>query len=503
MKKRIVISLIVLVLLAAAGGGGYWAYTHYFTKTSTAQAQTTQTATVTQGDILITADGTGNLLPSTEKTVSFLTSGTVTEVNVQVGDKVKAGDVLAKLNTVDLDNAVREATYTLEQARLALQKAQLKAKDGTDLAVAAKSLEAARLGIISAQGSYSSTLLTDITAQLQDAKFWNDYWQSELGDAWLALQKNPNSDNAKIRYDDMGTRAASANATYLSLQQTADNNKVAAQRSLVSAQESYLSALSSYNDTKYSDPVKEAELTVLQAETKLTQAQQDVQNATLVAPITGTVTAVTIQSGNGISTGSTSSSTGSITISDLDTPKVQFYIEESDLSKVAVGNAVSMTFTSLADRTFTGKIVSVDPALVTESNVQAVQAYASIDPPTQPTTFLSGMSAEVTVIAQETHNAALVPLEALRELTTGEYSVFVVNEDGTLELRSVQVGLKDLVNAEITSGVTPGEVVSLGTQTASTQTTKTTTQSSTSSQSQNAGGPMDGGMGGPPPGGMP
>jgi hypothetical protein len=71
------------------------------------------------------------------------------------------------------------------------------------------------------------------------------------------------------------------------------------------------------------------------------------------------------------------------------------------------------------------------------------------------------MTVEVTVIAQATYNAALVPLEALRELSTGQYSVFVVKDDGTLELRLVQVGLKDLVNAEIASGVQAGEVVSL------------------------------------------
>jgi RND family efflux transporter MFP subunit len=500
MKKRLWISLIVLVLLAAAGGGGFWAYKRYFTRPSTAQTQTLQTATVSQGDMVITADGTGNLLPSAEKTLSFRVSGTVAEVNVKVGDKVKAGDVLAKLDTLDLDNAIREATYTLEQARLALQKAQRKAESGTDLAVAAKSLESARLGIVSAQGSYSSTLLTDITVELQKAKFWDDYWQSELGDAWLALQQNPNSDNRKIHYADMGARAADAHATYVSLQQEADNNKTAAKRSLVSAQQSYLSALSSYNDTKYSDPVKEAELTVLQAETKLTQAQEDLQNATLVAPISGTITAVTLETGN---SGGSDTSAGSITISDLDTPEVRFYVEESDLGKVVVGNAVSMTFESLSDRAFTGKIVRVEPALVTEGNTQAVEAYASVDRPAQPVAFLSGMSAEVVVIAQETHNAALVPLEALRELATGQYSVFVVKDDGTLELRLVQVGLKDLVNAEITSGVTPGEMVSLGTQTTS-QTTKTSTRSSTSGQQQGGmGGPMDGGFGGPPPGGMP
>jgi HlyD family secretion protein len=275
MNKRIWIGLIVLVLLAAAGGGGYWAYKRYFTRSTTPQTQTLKTGTVSRGDILITADGTGNLLPSNEKTLSFNVNGTVAEVNVKVGDKVKAGDVLAKLKTVELENAVRDATYTLEQARLALQKAQRKAESGTDLTIAAKSLEAARLGIVSAQGSYSSTLLNDTTLSLQQAKFWNDYWQSELGDAWLALQQNPNSDSRKIQYEDKGSRAAEANANMLRIQQEADNNLTAAQRSLISAQQSYLSALSSYDDAKYSDPVKEAELTVLQAETKLTQAQVD------------------------------------------------------------------------------------------------------------------------------------------------------------------------------------------------------------------------------------
>jgi len=144
----------------------------------------------------------------------------------------------------------------------------------------------------------------------------------------------------------------------------------------------------------------------------------------------------------------------------------------------------------------------VSPALVTEGNTQAVEVYASVDSSSQPATFLSGMSAEVTVIAQETRNAALAPLEALRELAAGQYAVFVVKGDGTLELRLVQVGLQDLVNAAITSGVTPGEVVSLGTRTA-TQTTRTTTQSSRSSQSQDMGrveffvGPPPGGPGGP------
>jgi RND family efflux transporter MFP subunit len=229
----------------------------------------------------------------------------------------------------------------------------------------------------------------------------------------------------------------------------------------------------------------------------LTQAQVNLEYARLIAPISGTVTAVSIEADNSIS----SNSSGSITIADLDTPEVLFYVEESDLGKVAVGNAVSMTFEALEDRAFTGKVLRVEPELKTQGNTQALQVYASVDTPPEPTTFLSGMSVGLVVIAQETRNAALVPVGALREISTGQYVVFVVKNDGALELRPVQVGLKDLVNAEIISGVKFGEVVSLGMQTA-TQMTRTSTQSSSSSQQQQGvmmGGPMGGDF---PPGGM-
>ncbi len=479
MKRRTWIGLIVLLLLAA--GGGYWAYTRYWVRARTPQAATLQSARVSRGDIVLTADGSGNLLPSAEKAVAFRVSGDVAEVRVQVGDRVKTGDVLARLDTLDFDSAVRDATYTLEQARLALEKAQRKAESGTDLAIAGQNLENARLGIISAQGSYSATLLTDITVDLQKAKFWDNYWQSELGDAWLALQENPNSDNRQIRYEDVGSRAAQAHATYLNLQQEADNNKTAAKRSLISAQQSYLSALSSYDDAKYSAPVKEAELAVLQAETKLTQAQMDLKNATLVAPMDGTVTEVTLEAGS-------SAGTATITLADLDTPLVRFWVEEADLGSVLVGNRVNLTFESLPDRNFTGKIMRVDPELVTEGNTQAVQAWASVDRPAEPTQFFSNMSAEVEVVAQETRNATLVSLQAVRNLTASQKAAFVVKADGKLELRLVQVGLEDYVNVEILSGLTPGEVVSLGMATGSTRSTQTTR----SSQSQQApGGPPD------------
>jgi len=67
------------------------------------------------------------------------------------------------------------------------------------------------------------------------------------------------------------------------------------------------------------------------------------------------------------------------------------------------------------------------------------------------------------VIAGEVEDGLIIPIQALRELTPGSYAVFLVKPDGTLELTPVTVGLRDFANAEITSGLKAGDIVSTGT----------------------------------------
>ena len=123
---------------------------------------------------------------------------------------------------------------------------------------------------------------------------------------------------------------------------------------------------------------------------------------------------------------------------------------------------MNIVFEALPDYTFPGEIASIDPALVTVDGTPAVQSYASVDLTAQPISLLSGMNAEVEVVAGEARNALLVPLQALREIAPGQYAVFVVQPGGEMEMRLVEVGLRDFVNAEILSGLKQGEVISLG-----------------------------------------
>jgi multidrug efflux pump subunit AcrA (membrane-fusion protein) len=149
-------------------------------------------------------------------------------------------------------------------------------------------------------------------------------------------------------------------------------------------------------------------------------------------------------------------------VTELASARVRFWVEEVDVATATPGNPVNIIFEAFPDVTFTGNIVRVEPALVEVEGAAAVQVWASIDVTQHPVSLLFGMNAEVEIIAGEARNALLVPVQALRELVPGSYAVFVVLPDGELEMRPVEVGIRDFVNAEIVSGLNDGEEVSTG-----------------------------------------
>ena len=110
-KKRIFIFLAAIVLV---GAGVAFAATRSQASTSTTQ---TQLGEVTQATLSSVVESSGSVIPKSNITLAFGTSGVVTKVNVQVGDQVKKGDVLAELDTTDLELAIAQA----EQAYLNVQ----------------------------------------------------------------------------------------------------------------------------------------------------------------------------------------------------------------------------------------------------------------------------------------------------------------------------------------------------------------------------------------------
>ena len=103
-RRRLILVLLLIAALLAVGGG-YAAYQNYTTTqaaaAAAAAATATQTSTVTRGDIVITASGSGDLLAASEVEVGFSSGGTLIELLVQVGDRVEAGQALARLDSTE------------------------------------------------------------------------------------------------------------------------------------------------------------------------------------------------------------------------------------------------------------------------------------------------------------------------------------------------------------------------------------------------------------------
>jgi RND family efflux transporter MFP subunit len=227
----------------------------------------------------------------------------------------------------------------------------------------------------------------------------------------------------------------------------------------------------------------EAELALEQAQLNLANAQEELDGGTLIAPFDGTVTTVNCTVGE-------TCGDAAVVLSNLGTPVLQFWIEETDMSSAAKGNPVRIVFEALPDYDYSGEIYRVDPVLVTVGSTAAVQLWATIDTDKHPVKLLGDMNADVEIVAGEALNAVLVPVQALREMGDEQYAVFVVGDNDEVEMRMVEIGLMDFVNAEVISGLERGEVVTLSDESSS----STTIQSDINTQ-QDFGPPDMGGFG--------
>lgn len=458
--RRFLILLLVAVLL---GGAAYIYYTQRYLPAQAAPQPELQTARVRTGDLLITASGTGSLAPSAAVELGFRTSGLLAELNAAVGDQVQAGQVLARLDDTSLKLQLEQAQINLQ----ALTSPYAVAEAEKALADAQQALIDAEYARLSQQEGYrgSDSDIDTIKAALllaeeKVAKAWEKY---------EPLSGRPEDDLKRASALAAYSAAVEARDAVLvqlnwylgapgALDQTRLEADVAIAETRVAAAQALLAELKGDAAALDENTPANPDLTQLrQARLAVENARLALDNTRLVAPISGTVTAVSSSVGEAVSAGPI------LSIAALDQPLVRFYMEESDLGLVAPGKAMTLVFDSAPDLTFQGMVLRVDPQLVSVDGSPAVLAWGQIEAAGQPFPFISGMSADVEVIAGKSENTLLVPAQALRELAPGSYAVFLVMPDGQLKLTPVTIGLRDFANVEILSGVQSGDLVSTGT----------------------------------------
>ncbi|GAA0961785.1 hypothetical protein GCM10009558_080540 [Virgisporangium aurantiacum] len=173
-------------------------------------------------------------------------------------------------------------------------------------------------------------------------------------------------------------------------------------------------------------------------------------------------------SGSGSGTGATGSTTSSgfITLADLNSLQVSANFAEADATRLKVGQAGTITWSALSGTRATGTVATVAPTATTQNNVNSYAVVVSIATP--PAGVRLGQSTSVQVTVASASNAIRVSTLALRG--TGTQRTVDVMVNGAVETRTVEIGVEGNQFAEVKSGLAVGDQVVVTMQSGSTTT---------------------------------
>lgn len=447
MRSYTPIFLLLLFLVSACASGGD------IPGDDTAQAQAQATSTpvptaavaakptyvVQRGTVDDVFTFTGRWQPRDQMNLSFPVSGTIRQVNVQRGDAVRAGDLLADFDTSDLENQLASAQIQLESAQ---------SNVGTSSTSGIQSVENAQISLANARLSLESTQANSPWTSVASARLQIDSAEQSLASAERNYRE-------ALSHPEQGA----------SVVDNAYQQLLNAQRQLESSQISYLSAAQNFNN--YEFQLKQAENQVVQAELNLERAiddasggvsdesvrsaqlnidqiNQKIGESSLYAPIDGVILEVAVSTGDAVQ------AYDAVIVIGLPEPKeVIASLAISDANRLSVGMTGACQVMN-QPATAVGCIVRRIPLSSRDAD-QTTRVAASFD------SVAADQLVEVQMALETRENVLWLPPSVIR---TFQNRTFVVLDtpDGPRTV-DVVLGLQADERVEITGGVSEGDVV--------------------------------------------
>lgn len=242
------------------------------------------------------------------------------------------------------------------------------------------------------------------------------------------------------------------------------------------------------------EQLDDAQLNYDTAVSSLSEAQSDMNEMTITAPMSGVIVGEPKTAGTMAVQGS-DNPTVIMRIADLSSKQIQAKVDETDIGNVKVGQSATFTVDTYTGKTFTAKVskisqtdtgnswdTSSSSSASSSSSVSVIYYYVTLDVDDPDNELLPAMTARVEINTADKPDALVVPISTLKTDSDGSY-VIIKNLDGTQENRYVQTGIYSDEYVEILDGLAEGD------QVVNTYTAKTSSKTSKNNNSH----------GGPPP----
>jgi HlyD family secretion protein len=363
-------------------------------RSTTRELVEVRAATVDHQNMLSSIATNGKVEPIGEFQAYAPAAGVVAKVYVDVLQKVKTGDLLIKMDDSDAVAKLASANATLRTAEATLQ----------DMAQGGSQEER-----ISLSGDLSR-------AQLQQQQAQKDL---------VALQQ---------------------------LQQTgaASASEVAAAQQRLQAANTSLQNIQNRTTQRYSSADKvRVEAQVADARAALEAAKSSYASYNIRTPQAGTVYSIPVSMYDFVPAGE-----NLVDVADLNKIQVHAYFDEPEIGKLAVGQAVKITWDAKPNQTWHGHITIAPTTVVTYGTRNVGECLITVDDARGD--LLPNTNVIVTVTVAQRFNTLTIPREALHS-DKGDFVYRIINNK--LVRTPVQVGLLNLVRVEITGGLSEKDIV--------------------------------------------
>lgn len=496
-KKRWIIA-IAIILIAA----GYFGFNSLFKSKIDGYI----TERVSRGEVLQEVSETGSVRATDNIILSFKSSGRIESINVNVGDNVKPGDILAKMETNQLLTQLKDAKAALVVAN-SQQDKLLNGSTLEDIKITEDARNSAQQDLNNEYGDSLASLndaYIKIYNSLAAANLINNSYFSISDQQGIKVQDSKNEMNKSIidmklyldragASSDQNDIAIALSQTVIDLNNAADSLKIirdmcdegiyyykvsSADKSSIDTQRGHINTaltnIIGFQQTinSYKIALQKAEnqlvlkkaparqedvnlykAQVLQAQIKIDLLEQQISDNYLRSPINGKITKISNDPGEVVSANSS-------VISLLSTNPFQIKadIYEQDIVNVKIDSSVKINLIAFPKDTLLGKVVLIDPAEKIIDNV--VYYETTIDFPNQIEGIKSGMTADIVIETNKKDSVLIIPKNAVEKINGKDLAQII--KEKKIESREIITGLEGNYYYEVVSGLSEGEEVIIG-----------------------------------------
>ncbi|GAB4364575.1 MAG: efflux RND transporter periplasmic adaptor subunit [Elainellaceae cyanobacterium] len=412
-----------LVGAIAAGLLGTGSVTYWMLRTQSTPADISgMTVAVESQPLQVRIDASGTVQPIQTVNLSPKTSGVLSELFVEQGDRVEQGQLIARMENADVEARLDQSQAGVAQAQARLDKLRAGNRP-EEIAQAQARVEQAEARVTEAQA------------------------QLDLAEERVRRNRSLAAEGA-ISQDDLDQ--------FLNQAETARATVELNQASLREARRD----LALQQEGSRTEDIAEAEAQLQEARANLQGVEVEFEDTYIRAPFDGIITQKYTNEGAVVtpttSASEASSATSTAIVALARGLEVLAEVPEVDIRQLEVGQPVEIVADAFPDQVFKGRVELIAPEAVVEQNVTSFQVRVALE--TGEDQLLSGMNVDVIFLGDEVDNALVIPTVAI-VTQDGETGVLVPDANNEPEFQPVTLGTAVGNQTQILEGIEPGDRV--------------------------------------------